>query len=536
MRLTAVALRRDRVQLLVWLAGMTVLLAASAAVTAGEYPTGADREIAARLIASSPALLLLRGAAADASQAALILADIAPIVTALLALLSVLTVVRHTRQNEDTGRAELVGSTAVGRPAMLAAALLVAIAASLLQGTLFTIVLLANGLPVVGSVAAGVAMAGVGVAFAGIAAVAVQLAATARTASSLTIAVLGAAYLVRGLADVLGEATAEGTSVTPAWPAWLSPFGWAQQVRPFDEASWWLLALPVALFVLAATLAFALRSSRDLGAGLIPPGRGLETAGLALRSPIGLAWRLQRGMLLGWGVGITVMAAVFGSLGQQVRDMASNEQFAEILRGLAGGAGEIGDLFFALAMSILGLATAAYAVGSLLLLRTEEAEGRLEPTLAAGVSRPIWLAAHVACSVVGIIALLGLAGLAAGLAHGLVTGDRTGRLGDLAVAALVQAPAVLVVAGMCIAAFGLVPRMAAPIAWAVLAGSLAFGVLGDMLNFPQALQNLSPFSHVPAVPADPISVAPLVVLAVIGVALATIGAFSFRRRDLAIRA
>lgn len=51
----------------------------------------------------------------------------------------------------------------------------------------------------------------------------------------------------------------------------------------------------------------------------------------------------------------------------------------------------------------------------------------------------------------------------------------------------------------------------------------------------EAVQNLSPFSHVPAIPADAVSVPPLVLLTAIAVALLTIGAVAFQRRDLAIR-
>ena len=49
----------------------------------------------------------------------------------LAALMSALAVVRHTRQNEETGRAELVGAAVVGRYAGLAAALIVTVGANI---------------------------------------------------------------------------------------------------------------------------------------------------------------------------------------------------------------------------------------------------------------------------------------------------------------------------------------------------------------------------------------------------------------------
>ena len=47
----------------------------------------------------------------------------------LAALMSTFAVVRHTRQNEELGRAELLGATVVGRYAGLTAAVIVAVAA-----------------------------------------------------------------------------------------------------------------------------------------------------------------------------------------------------------------------------------------------------------------------------------------------------------------------------------------------------------------------------------------------------------------------
>lgn len=536
LRLTLLALRRDRVQLAIWLLVLTGLLAASAAVTLNEYGSAADRETAARLLAASPALLMLRGAPADASEAALIMADIPPIVTALLGVMTVLAVVRNTRHNEETGHAELIGATAVGRWAMLAAALLVALAASLTLGGLFAGVLIVSGLAPGGAFAAGAAMAAVGIAFAAIAGLAAQLSSSARAASGLALGTLAATYLLRGLGDALGQPTADGTSVTPAWPTWLSPFGWAQQLDPFGDGRWYLLAPPLILAALATVTAFAIRSRRDLGAGVIPPGRGPAGAGPTLRSALGLAWRLQRGMLLAWAIGLGLLAAVFGSLGQQIRDMADIEQFAEILRALAGGAGDVADLFFAFVMTLIGLAVATYATQALLVLRAEEADGRLEEVAATGVSRWRWLGSHVVCTLAGLLAILVVSGLSAAAAYGAVTGEPGARLPELMAAALVQAPAALVLAGLAVAAFGLVPSLAPAVTWAALLAALLLGLLGDMLSLPDALRDLSPFSHVPALPAADFDAAPLIVLLAISAALAAVGAVAFRRRDLALRA
>lgn len=535
-RLVRLALRRDRLQLSVWLLVLTGVLAASAAVTAGEYASAEDRVLAAQLIASSPALLLLRGPAADASTAGLIMADVAPIVAALAGLMSALAVVRHTRHNEETGRAELVGSAAVGRLALPAAALIVAVAASLGLGALFGAVLLANDLPLEGALAAGAAMAAVGATFAAVAALAAQLTATARAASALVGVAIAAAYLLRGLGDLFGTPTADGTSVTPAWPLWLSPFGWAAQMRPFDGPNWWVLAPLAALIAAVTALALFLAARRDIGFGLIPPRRGPATADRALLSPLGLAWRLQRGLFIGWAVGVALISAVFGSLGEQVAAMAGNEQFRAILDRLSRGrGGELEEVFFTFVMGIVGMATTVFTVQALLVMRAEEAEGRLEPMLGTAVPRSVWMGSHIAVAVLGTLALLVLAGASAGLAYGLVAGDAAARMAELIPAAVVQAPAVLVLAGIAAAAFGALPRLASGLTWAAVGGVLLITFLGDVLELPDAVRDLSPFSHLPALPGADAGAGPILVLLAVAAGLTAIGLLAFRRRDLAIR-
>ena len=74
------------------------------------------------LFASTPALRIF-GVASGASEGATTMIRGYLLLAVLAALMSALTVVRHTRQNEETGRAELVGAAVVGRHAGLAAAL-----------------------------------------------------------------------------------------------------------------------------------------------------------------------------------------------------------------------------------------------------------------------------------------------------------------------------------------------------------------------------------------------------------------------------
>jgi putative exporter of polyketide antibiotics len=92
---------------------------------------------------------------------------------------------------------------------------------------------IATGQPAAGSFTAGAAVAGFGMVFAGVAPITVQLASTTRAANGLAAAVLGFAFVLSGVGNILGTVDASGLRLVSAWPAWLSPLGWGQQMRPF---------------------------------------------------------------------------------------------------------------------------------------------------------------------------------------------------------------------------------------------------------------------------------------------------------------
>jgi ABC-2 type transport system permease protein len=123
-------------------------------------------------------------------------------------------------------------------------------------------------------------------------------------------------------------------------------------------------------------------------------------------------------------------------------------------------------------------------------------------------------------------------GLAGGSAYGLATGTWGARFGEWVLAAVVGVPAVLVLAGLVVAAVGLVPRWAAVIGWSALGISLIMGQLGALLELPQWVLNLSPFTHVPPVPAEELELLPIAWLLGIAVALIALGLMAFHRRDL----
>ena len=530
--LTGLALRRDRFRLPAYVLGLTFLMAGMLAGIGGQSREALVEE--AELFASTPALRIF-GVASGASEGATTMIRGYLLLAVLAALLSALTLVRHTRQNEETGRAELLGAAVVGRHAGLAAAVVVTVGANLVLGGFLALAGIVTGHPVAGSLTAGVAVGAIGVVFAAVAAVTVQLSSTARGASGLAAAVLGLAFVVGGVGNMLGTVDASGLRLVSAWPAWLSPLGWGEQMRPFGGDNWWPVGLFALAFVVLVAAAGALATRRDVGSSIFTERRGDAQAAPGLGSAFGLVRRLQRGALLGWAVGLFGFGLVFGAISEEMKDIGGSgaEWYARL-----GGSDQMLEAYRASIVAMAGMAVAIYAVQILLRMRAEEGDGRLEPILAGAVSRPRWMVAHLLNAGLGAAGLLVLFSVGMGLTAGLVLGDIPGQLRSLIGAGLVQLPAILVIAGGVVAFTALLPRAAGALSWALILVSLTLGPMfgAATLQLPTWAQNLSPFTHTPRLPAAEVDALPILALMAVGAALIVAGLAWFRRRDLGLPA
>jgi ABC-2 type transport system permease protein len=534
-RLVRLALRRDRIILPIWTASISLLILAVVSAETGIYRDEAQRAAGAAFGAANIVTRIFDGPASGTSLGAMSVVEGYVVLAIFVALMAGQAVTRHTRLDEETGRAELIGSSVVGRHARLTAALVVAVGASLVVGAAATAALLGFGLPVEGSFAAGASYAGVGIAFAAVAAIGAQLVVTQRGANGFLGLALGVSFLLRAVGDAFGHVAPSGVKLISSWPSWLSPIGWGQQIRPFSEDNWDVTLLPIGFAIACVGIAFWLAARRDLGAGLLRDKLGRATAAPGLLNSFGLAWRLQRGPLIAWTVGMIAVGVPFGAVGDSANDFAdAAPEFMATLERMYPGATLV-DVFSAFMMGFLGIGAAGYTVQALLRMRAEEASNRLEPVLATAVGRRTWLAGHSLIAAAGTCIVLTAMGLAATLGYWIASGDLRTGLGATG-AGLVQIPAALALGAFVLAAFAFAPRWAPTVGWAALAMSLVVGQLGEMLKLPQWALNLSPFSHVPAVPAEPFAILPVAILAAVAVALSGAAAMGFRHRDLVIPA
>ena len=528
------AARRDRIALPAWILGMTTFLVVTTAMFEDNYAKHPQLlEPDTRIVVENPGMRVL-GLVTGPSVGGYTLHRDALTLAVLAAMMSVLAVVRHTRQSEELGREEMVGAGVVGRHASLAAAVVVALAANAVLAVLLSLGMVVAGQPATGSLVAGTSIALVGVAFTGVAAVTSQLASTSRGAIGLAGAGLGACFLLAALGNMLGTVDTAALRVTSAWPAWLSAIGWSQQMRPFADNSWWPLGHAVLFTASLCWLALILEGRRDVGRGMWHERRGAAHATPGLLSPVGLVWRLQRGALLGWAIGLLGFGLVFGALSEQIGGLEG--EAAEWYATFGGDADLLGA-YWASMMQIAGMAVAAYVVTLLLRLHHDEAQGTLESVLGTSVSRLRWLGAYVLNACAGALLLILIFAVAMGISGGQVLGGTAPLLRDLIGAALVQLPAVGVLGGAVVVVVLVLPRWSVGLSWALVVFSILVGpMFGPSLGLPAWLLDLSPFTHVPNAPAVTPDVGPIVGLTLAGVLLGTAGALLLRRRNLALPA
>jgi ABC-2 type transport system permease protein len=327
-----------------------------------------------------------------------------------------------------------------------------------------------------------------------------------------------------------GGAAARGGSAR--WLLWASPVGWVTQVRAYAGDHWLVLVLMLAATVIVAVVAAVLAAARDLDAGLLPQRPGPAQAAASLRSPLALAWRMQRAGLAGWVVGGLFYGAVFGSIASSIGSLLGSGTGVKNAITRLGGQAGLTDAYLAAVMTIMGLVAAGYAVSAVLRLRSDETAQRAEPLLAAGASRISWAVAQLILAFGGAALVLAAVGLGSGLSYGARAGDVGGQLPRMLGAALAQLPATLAVAAVAVALFGLLPRSCVAVGWTVLALAALLAMFGPTLRLAQPIQDISPFTHSPKLPGGAVSAEPLTWLVLAAAALAVAGMLGLRRRDI----
>jgi ABC-2 type transport system permease protein len=436
----------------------------------------------------------------------------------LAAIWGMLAAAKLLRGAEEAGHVEPLRAGAIGPRGLLASALAALFTTHVIFAVAIGLGHTAGGMDLATSWATGGAMALLTAAFATGTALTSQLVASRRRAVGIVGIALGIALGLRVLA---------AASATPEWVWWTTPFGWTGFLHEADQARGQVFIGLVLLLAVLLVAAFA-TTRRDLHAGVAGGGEAdVPRNGRPLRSQASLAVRLTAVQARTWGLTLGVVVLVFGLL---ARDFA--EAIAELPTTVALIEQQLGwaGLDTPDGIVALSLLLAVFAAGQVAAIREEEASWRIEHLLARPVSRARWLATRVLSAAVAAALIALAAGLVAWIATNVV--DTPIAITDGLLAGVNVVPVALLVLGVGIGLFGLLPRLAPPLTYGLVVVAFLLDFVGGLLDLPAAVLELSPFRHLAAVPAVDMNVGASLVMLGVGVMAAAIGLLAFQRRDL----
>ncbi|MFE7064013.1 ABC transporter permease [Sutcliffiella sp. NPDC057660] len=517
-------MRRDRIQIPIWILGLTLTIFATLVSFDEMYPTKEGRQAIAVTMAN-PASIALTGPKLyleDYIFGAMMSHQMLGMAGIVVALMSVFLVIRHTRKEEETGRAELIRASVIGRHAIGTAAFIWAIGVNLILALIVAFGLGALGVESVtmeGSFLFGAGLASVGLSFSALALVFAQVMEHAKAASGLGAGAVAVAFSMRAIGD-LGE----------SFLSWLSPIGWAQQTSAYVDNLWWPLLLSLGFTLILTAIAFPLSAKRDVGAGLIRPRRGRAEASSLLNGPLSLAFRLQRMNLLIWGFAMLLFGMSYGAFIGEAEEMFGSigDSLDGMLPEMDGGV--LADSFAAMFMTVAAMIGTIPALQSILKLRSEENAGRIDPLLSNAVSRTRLLWSYLVVALLSSLYLTLMAGVGMGIT-GSQSMEDSSYLGTLTLAGLSFTPALWVTIGLAVAIYGYFPRKTS-FSWSLVGFAFFVVYLGGVLQLPEWVMNLSPFTHVPRIPAEDFEWLPLLGLTATAAALILAGWYGYRRRDI----
>ena len=294
------------------------------------YPTLADRLAFARSFAGNDALRLFYGYPYDPVTVGGYSAwRVGGTLAIAAAVFGIFAAVRALRGEEDTGRMELVLAGVLRRRTAYLAALSAIAAGVLLLWLAETVGFVFAGLPTGESAYLALATTSVIPVYVGVGALVSQLAPTRRMALELGNALVGVSLLLRVVAD---------TSSGASWLRWLTPLGWAEELRPFTSSQQPLaLLLPLGASALLLTAAAKIYAGRDVGTGVLPARDSASPRLRLLSSPLAQGLRSERGTILAWLLSVGGFAFILGAVSTSITSADISASMEHEIAKLGGG-------------------------------------------------------------------------------------------------------------------------------------------------------------------------------------------------------
>jgi polyether ionophore transport system permease protein len=434
-----------------------------------------------------------------------------------------LAATRITRGEEDGRRWDLLLAGRLRMADVVVRCLAALVGSATLIGVAVGAGLLAARTEVTGALIHAAGVTCVALTFATTALLAAQVMPRRSGATGITVAALGVGLVLRMIADASHQL---------AWSAWATPFGLTARAAPYAENRIVpLIVLSAFPIMLAGAALFAARH-RDLGDGIVAVADCRPPRTRSLQSIGGFALRRAGRTTLGWATGIAAYFLLVGAMFVSILVLfQTNPRLAELAAAAGKGGHDLAKVIAAALFSLLAVATGLYAAMRLASMVADEKAGRWTLLFAQPISRVRLLSTEIMVTVGGVVALHCWAAVA--VWSGAKTTGAPLQLSYLLAGALNSLPVALLAAGATVVGVGWLPSAAGAIgALPVVAGFLV-NVIMQTTKAPGWVVNLSPWSHLAAVPDTPPNWAATTIFLLIGAIMTAFGVYGYVQRDLA---
>ncbi|NMA65281.1 MAG: ABC transporter permease [Clostridiaceae bacterium] len=522
-KLARFILRRNRIRIPVWIVSIVSFTIMIGAMLPELYPTSIERQMMAETL-KNPAVTFMVGPGYgldNYTDGAMMAHYMLAFTAVTVGIMNILLTARHTREDEEYGRIEMIRSLPAGPLSPLTAAFLILIITNVIIFLTVAFGLYSLGFESIdlgGSLLYGASLGAIGIFFSALTGFFAQLTTNNRSTIGYSFGFLIIAYIARGIGDVENEIL-----------SLISPLGLILRTQVYVNNYWWPVLVTVGVSVVLFGLALYLNSVRDLGSGFIPTKPGRSKGSVFLSSPLGLSLRLQRTPIIAWVIGMFILGVSYGSVAGDLEGFVeSSELIQQMLPNMKDF--NLTDNYTAMLMTVLSIMGTIPVLMYILKLKFEEKRGRTEHLFSAAVSRNNVIGSYTLTAIVYavVIQLMSILGFWSAAVFAM---DDAISLNTLLKAGFVHLPAIWVMVGLAVLLTGIFPEMTG-LTWLYLGFSFFVMYLGDLIKLPDWMAKLTPFGYTPQVPIEDISFPVLTVLTIIAAGLIIIGFIGYNKRDI----
>ncbi len=522
-RLITLLFRQHRLKIILWLSGIIGVSLAVALAYPELYQTQ-DDIMGFAMTMNNPAMGALVGsnyALEDFNIGAVFASEMLLFTAIAVAILNILLVKASTREDEEVGRVEIIQSLPVGKLSYLTASILMMLVVNIGLVLLLTLGLTTFGVAIFtweSSLLYSSILGITGLVFAGVTAISAQLSSTTYGTNLLSFGALLFSYAIRVIGDVQNETL-----------SLFSPLGWATRSAVFVQDDWLPVFVLAGCFLVLISIVFYLHLKRDMFAGLLPNRPGKERASSFLKTTPGFIWHLEKGKIIAWFLLIFLLSAAFGAILGELETYFADMDIIELF--LADSAGDnMTEQFITLLVAIMSIFSIIPSVSILHSLKGEEMAGRAEHFYTRAVSRNKILGTYFGLSILSAISMQVAISLGLYVTSSQVL-ENPIDLMTLLETTLVFLPAMLLVIGVALLFVGALPKFTL-VSWLYVVFVFIVLYVGNLLDLPTWVNDLSVFQHVPAYPHETIPWNTMGMLTGVSMFLTALGFIGYSKRDI----